>query len=105
MDERLTHLNFTAPLWEWPSRANWFFVTVPPEESAEISDQPRAPRGFGSVRVRVSIGGSSWDTSIFPASPTDGLVREYSLPIKRAVRDAEGISPGDEVAVTLELLE
>jgi hypothetical protein len=92
---------FTAELWEWKARDNWFFVSVPAEDSEEIRDRPLPPSGFGAVRVRATIGGSRWTTSIFPGSHTEG----YSLPIKRAVRVAEQIAPLDRVAVEIELLD
>lgn len=92
---------FTAPLWAWTGEAAWYFVTVPAEESDDIRDRPRMPRGFGSVKVRVTVGGSTWDTSVFP----DSKVGAYILPVKKAVRAAEGLSEGDPVEVRLELLE
>ncbi|NYD68358.1 DUF1905 domain-containing protein [Agromyces atrinae] len=92
---------FTAPLWEWPSRASWYFVTVPDEASADIREVPRPPRGFGSARVRVTVGGSRWTTSIFP----DSNVGCYVLPIKKSVRDAEGLGDEGDVRVALELLD
>jgi hypothetical protein len=101
MNDRLTHVDFTSDLWEWTSRANWFFVSVPAEESAEIGDQPRPPRGFGSVRVRATIGRSVWTSSVFPG--VDG--GQYVLPVKAAVRKAEGLIPGEAVAVSIDLLE
>jgi len=51
--------------------------------------------------VRVSIGGSRWTTSIFP----DGGRGAYVLPIKRAVRKAEGLDAGDTATVTVELVD
>jgi hypothetical protein len=116
MDDRRTHFSFSAELWEWSSRTSWFFLSVPPDQSAEIEDQPRPPRGFGSVKVRVRIGESRWDTSIFPSSGTSSVaspatvaggsaVREYVLPVKKAVRRAEDVEVGDTVSVELELLE
>lgn len=95
------HFTFTAPLWEWEARAAWYFVSVPEEESADIREIPRMPSGFGAVRVRVTVGGSTWETSIFPESAS-GV---YMLPVKKAVRVAEGIDDGDPVAVRLELLD
>ncbi|MGI9822040.1 DUF1905 domain-containing protein [Agromyces sp. Marseille-Q5079] len=92
---------FAAPLWEWASQANWFFVTVPEEISADIREIPRPPRGFGSVRVRVAVGGSTWSTSIFPESK----VGCYMLPMKKAVRVAEGLVEGGDVTVSLTVLD
>jgi hypothetical protein len=74
---------------------------VPEEPSAAIkSFAPEAKRGFGSVRVRVKIGPSRWQTSVFPSRELGG----YVLPIKKAVRTAEGLRVGGTAAVTLELL-
>ncbi len=91
--------SFTAALWRWEARRdNWYFLTVPPELSDEIAAIPRPPRGFGGVRVRVTVGKTVWETSIFPAS--DG----YWLPMKRAILRAEGIEEGDRVTVELGLV-
>jgi hypothetical protein len=93
---------FTADLWRWKPDGSWVFLSLPADVSEEIRQQPRPPRpGFGSIRVRVTIGGSTWKTSIFPDS-TSGC---YVLPVKRAVRTAEGVDVGDAVDVRLELLE
>ena len=92
---------FTAPLWEWSSRAEWYFVTVPAEASADIGEIPLPPRGFGSVKVRVRVGGSRWSTSIFP----DSSQGAYVLPVKKAVREAEGLEEGKPVTVDLELVD
>ena len=55
-------------------------------------------RGFGSVKVTVALGDSRWQTSLFPNK--DG---SWFLPVKKPVREAEGLLEGDEVEVTLEL--
>ena len=55
-------------------------------------------RGFGSVRVTVTLGDSRWQTSLFPNK--DG---SWFLPIKKPVRVAEGLVDGDDVAVELQL--
>lgn len=92
---------FEAELWQWQARVDsWTFVSVPTEYFDEIQDAVAGPRrGFGAVRVAVRIGGSRWLTSIFP----EGGSRTYALPIKKAVRTAEGIDAGDTVTVDLEL--
>jgi Domain of unknown function (DUF1905) len=96
-------MEFEAELWLWDARRadTWTFVTVPPELSEEIRDRAAAlpPAGLGSVRVAVTIGLSTWQTSVFPGQ--DG---RYDLPVKRAVRRKEGIEAGDRVRVYLELL-
>ncbi|MFB9832538.1 DUF1905 domain-containing protein [Actinoallomurus acaciae] len=94
---------FEGELWIWDARRadTWTFVSLPAEESDEIRDLTAgARRGFGSLRVRVSVGGSTWTTSIFP----DGT-RGYVLPIKRAVRTAEALDVGDVATVTVELID
>ena len=92
---------FTSRVYRWDERANdsWYFVDVPAEESDEIRDRPRMPRGFGSVRVEATIGATTWRTSIFPGA------ERYALPLKKAVRTAEGIEPDDEVHVRIETLD
>ena len=49
------------------------------------------PRGFGSVRVEVTLGETTWRTSVFPEAASGCFV----LPVKKAVRRAEGVDPGD----------
>ncbi|MCB0895078.1 MAG: DUF1905 domain-containing protein [Nocardioides sp.] len=92
---------FDAELWEWeaaPEATSWVFVTVPPDETEEIQLRSGPPRGFGSVRVEVTVGATTWRTSVFPDR------RGYALPVKKAVRRAESLEVGDPARVTLELL-
>jgi len=94
-------IRFSSEVWRWESRRDdWYFVTVPTQFAEPISEVPREERGFRSVPVRATIGGTSWTTSIFPGQ-SGGT---YSMPVKRSVRDAEGIAPGDHVEVVLELI-
>jgi hypothetical protein len=91
--------SFFAELWEYEGEAPWVFVTLPREESDDIADLVPWRPGFGSVKVTVSIGATEWSTSLFPSKE----LRAYVLPVKRAVREREGIDIGDEVTVTLEV--
>ncbi|MDJ0664934.1 MAG: DUF1905 domain-containing protein [Acidimicrobiia bacterium] len=95
----MTDYRFTAELWEYGGEASWVFVTLPREESDEIADMVPWRPGFGSVRVDVSIGETAWSTSLFPSKELSA----YVLPVKRSVREQEGIDIGDTVTVTLEL--
>ncbi len=91
--------SFSSQLWRWAARRDaWFFLSVPEDVSDEIAAIPRPPRGFGGVRVEVTVGRTTWRTSIFPGA--DG----YVLPMKRAVLRAEGIEEGDLVETTVELV-
>ncbi|MCO5971356.1 DUF1905 domain-containing protein [Actinoallomurus soli] len=95
---------FDAELWIWEARRadSWTFVSLPVEASEEIRDLAGGVRrGFGSLRVRVTVGGSTWKTSIFP----DSARGSYVLPIKRAVRRAEAIEAGDLATMTVELID
>jgi hypothetical protein len=94
---------FEATVWAAESAGAWHFVSVPASMSEEIRDltDAAARPGFGSVRVAVTIGRTSWRTSVFP----DTKRGTYVLPVKQAVRRAEGFGAGDVVTVALELLE
>lgn len=93
-------IRFTSEVWRWQSRRDdWYFVTLPAEFAEPIVERPREQRGFRSIKVRATIGSTSWTTSIFP-----GEEGGYSLPVKRNVRDAEGVLPGDVIAVSVELI-
>lgn len=103
-DAREVNAVFDAELWIWDARKadSWTFVTLPVDVSEEIRDLTAGTRrGFGSVRVRVAVGGTTWSTSIFPGSSHGG----YVLPIKRAVRKAESLDPGDTATVSVELVD
>lgn len=98
-------VTFDAELWVWDSRRSdtWTFVSLPAEASEDVRELAgRGPRaGFGSVRVRVTVGATSWGTSVFP----DRGSGRYVLPVKRAVRAAESLEPGDVATVTVELVD
>jgi hypothetical protein len=92
---------FHAELWLWRADAAWHFITLPHEVADEIEDVVVDRRGFGSIRVQVRIGGSTWQTSIFPSKEA----QSFLLPIKKAVRVAEGLEVGDSCQVLLRLAE
>ncbi|WP_436793855.1 DUF1905 domain-containing protein [Actinospongicola halichondriae] len=51
--------------------------------------------------MRVTVGATTWATSVFPDSKRSA----YILPMKKAVRKAEGIDDGDTVSIGLELVD
>lgn len=86
--------------WLYPGKAGWVFVTVPQKIARDIDfffSQDK--RGWGSLPVRVTLGKTTWLTSIF----TDKKSSSYLLPLKAEVRKKEAIEPDQEVALTMEI--
>ncbi|MBP8232932.1 MAG: DUF1905 domain-containing protein [Rhizorhabdus sp.] len=90
-----------ATLWCWqPNRkgGGWHFVTIDGQTAAEMRYAALGRTGgFGSIRVDVRIGGTRWQTSVFPHKESGGFI----LPVKADVRKREGLSEGDAVTVSL----
>jgi Domain of unknown function (DUF1905) len=103
-----TH-TITATLWIWTSDkapASWHFLTIDGEAGEAIHAlalmrrlENGRRRGWGSMKVSAKIGDTSWETSIFPANDVHG----WLLPVKAAVRKAEGLIAGDTAEVTIRL--
>ena len=92
-------IQFTEALWEYQGEAPWVFITLPVEDAEEIEARVADRAGFGSIKVDVVIGGSRWQTSLFPDKGSGSFV----LPVKRAIREQEDLAPGDTVIVTLHI--
>jgi hypothetical protein len=94
--------SFTATLWEHEGTGSWHFVSLPEDEADDIEEMFGGnARGFGSLRVDVTIGSTRWQTSIFP----DAKRRTYVLPVKKAVRTAEGLSIGSDAVIELVVIQ
>jgi hypothetical protein len=95
----------TAKVWLWRSGtapAAWHFITIPLEKADVLkkiftNDGKKMSRGWGSIPVVAKVGKTEWRTSIFPAKDSGG----YLLPVKLAVRTAEGLYMDGIVKVTL----
>lgn len=98
----------TGKMWLWrgegkdgqPTSTAWHFVTI----DGDVADRIRAAApgrsaAWGSVYVQVTIGKTSWKTSVFPSKNVKG----YLLPVKASVRKAEKIVADDVVTVHLTL--
>jgi len=98
----MARYTFDATLWVWEAHdGSWHFVTFPTDIADEIEDLQSEPRrGFGAIKVRVTIGGTTWTTSAFPSRDHQSLI----LPIKAAVRAAEALASGDTVVVAVDLV-
>jgi hypothetical protein len=96
--ERFT---FDAALWEYQGEAPWYFVTLPTDIADDIAELALPRRGFGSVKVDVTVGATAWSTSLFP----DKRAGSYLLPIKKAVRTAQSLDVGDTATFSIEVVD
>lgn len=83
----------TAVLKHYPSdRATWYVVTLDRKIGQSLYVQYATKQGgFGSLPVIVTLGKTTWQTSIF----RDNSVKSYILFIKASVRKDEGVTVGD----------
>ena len=96
MDRGPLHWTFAAELWYWRGPSPYHFVTMPDGPSAELRAVARSVTyGWGVIPVRGRVGATTFETSLFPK---DG---GYVVPIKAAVRRAEGLAIGDVVSLEL----
>lgn len=88
-------LDFVGTLVEWRGPAPFHFVPLPPEE-ADLIDEVKAEIAYwGVVPVTARIGGTDFTTAMFPREGT------WFLPVKDAVRRAEGLELDMDVEVRL----
>jgi hypothetical protein len=96
MDPETLEMAFTGELYFWRGPAPFHFIRVPEEACVGLrAASPFVSYGWGVIPVRVRIGGSEFETSLFPKEGG------YVVPIKDAIRKAEELVLGD--TVTLEL--
>ena len=94
-------IRFDAELWESrPTQVTWVFVTLPIEAADELRFMTRSlpTVGFGTIKVRVTLGRDQWLTSVFP----DKSSGSYLLPIKAKVRNNQGLVVGDRCTLVLQ---
>ena len=87
-------------VWLYPGKATWHFVTIQKKDGEFLKEGYMWPRrGFGAIPVNVTVGKTSWKTSIFPDK--NGT---FLLPLKKPVRDSENITLGSEIKIMLEVI-
>ncbi|ANS78313.1 hypothetical protein SGUI_0917 [Serinicoccus hydrothermalis] len=95
-DEPAPDLEFTGEVVEWRGPAPFHFLVVPKEECAWLTEVMReVTYGWGMVPVTGRVGGTDFTTSLWPRKGS------FYVPLKDAVRHAEGIELGDTVRVAL----
>ena len=95
-----TDFKLKSKVWIYPGQAAWHFTTLPKKEAQKIKELfAGMTRGFGSIPVTVSLGKSSWKTSIFP----DKKSGSFLLPIKAKIRKEEKIGADQEIVYNLKM--
>ena len=96
IDVASMEMEFAGELYYWRGPSPYHFITVPEDVCIGLrAVSAVVTYGWGMIPVKVQLGKSEFDTSLFPK---DG---GYVLPIKDVVRKAEDLADGDTVAVSL----
>lgn len=67
-------------VWLYPGKAAWHFVTIPKDISSDIDYYfAQNKRGWGSLPVSVTIGKTTWKTSIFPDENRPIIIDKYDI--------------------------
>lgn len=91
-------LRFSGEIWYWRGPSPFYFVSVPEEQCRDLREVAAAlSYGWGCLPVTVTLGDSTWQTSMFPK---DG---GYIVPVKAKVRRAEDVDEGMVVDLRLAL--
>ncbi|HTU14210.1 MAG TPA: DUF1905 domain-containing protein [Solirubrobacterales bacterium] len=92
-------LEFDGEIWLSEGAGGWHFVTIPVDLVDEIRDRSAGnPKPFGMAPVEVTVGESTWKTSLFADTKRDS----YLLPLKAEIRRRERLEAGDEVRVRID---
>lgn len=95
---RERNFKIKSKIFKWTGKGAWFFIRIEKETAEKIKDNfGMYAKGWGSLPVNVTVGNSTWKTSIFPDKAT------YLLPIKSQIRKAENIKESDTLTINLEI--
>lgn len=94
--ERQPDLQVSGEVVEWRGPAPFHFLVIRGEEAEFLTDiRAQVTYGWGMVPVSGLIGDTHFTTSLWPRGSA------YYLPLKDAVRSAEGFALGETVTVAL----
>lgn len=83
----------TGKLCMFPGPAAWSYVPIPNSKVPKVR-----PGGWGSIPVVVTVGGTTWRTSLFASKG-----KKYFVPIKKSVCKKESLSIGKTLTVKYSL--
>ncbi len=78
----------------FPMENPWVFISIPKKYTAQL--RKKATRGL--VPVTVTLGNTTWDTSLLPM----GNGTQF-IPLKKEVRKSEKITVGDNITLSFTL--
>lgn len=87
-----------AVVWKWPGDMGWHFVTLEKDLSKKIKASAHS-YGAGFVKIRATLGETSWQTALFPHTQSGA----YLLALKGPVRKKEGVFEGDRISLSFVL--
>lgn len=90
---------FSGEIIEWRGPAPHYWVAMPEEDGEWLIGMPELSYGWGCIAAMATIGRTRYRTALMPK---DG---NMLVPVKVAVRRAEGVGPGDVVDVCVEIGE
>jgi hypothetical protein len=87
-------------VWKYyADKASWYFLTLGDKATKLILEKRGKRKGWGSVRVEITLGDTIWRTSVFPDKK-----KGFILPIKASVRKAECVNEGDTISIFVKLI-
>ena len=88
----------TAKLWQWSGdMSSWHFMYVSKDISETVRN--RYPKS-AMIKCKFMIGNTTWDSSMF----RNNREKNYLIPVKKSVRKAEHLFPGEEITVKIDIL-
>jgi len=84
-------------IWIYPGVSGWHFLNIDKNVSEKIRKAGK-PYGAGFIRVRATIGKTSWETALF----SQKITGTFLLPLKAKIRKTEELLAGDDIKVVLE---
>ena len=67
--------------------ASWTYLFIPFKSVPDVD-----PGGWGAIPIEVTVGKTTWVTSMFPLKKSG-----YFIPIKKLVQKKENIKAGDKI--------
>lgn len=98
--KKAVQFSFSGKVWRYPGTGGWHFVTLSEKVSVQIRKAVQELRPWGYVKVKATIGKTSWQTGLWPQAKE----KRYLLVLKKEVRKKEGIVEGSTVRGTIIIL-